>query len=69
MYSPIHYTFFKRIFLLNPAECDSIVNASPYKKMPNSFLKTFGKSTKNKEAVKYVFERFENVPWKLEDYS
>jgi hypothetical protein len=51
------------------AECDNIVNASSYKKMPNSFLKTFGKSMKNKEAVKYVFERFENVPWKLEDYS
>lgn len=52
-----------------PAECNSIVNASFYKKMSNSFLKAFGKSEKNKEAVKYVFERFENVPWKLEDYS
>lgn len=53
----------------HPAECDNIVNASSYKKMSNSFLKDFGKSVKNKEAVKYVFERFENVPWKLEDYS
>jgi hypothetical protein len=51
------------------AECDNIINASSYKKMPNSFLKAFGKSVKNKETVKYVFERFENVPWKLEDYS
>lgn len=52
-----------------PAECNSKVNASSYKKMSNSFLKTFGKSQKNVEAVNYVFERFENVPWKLEDYS
>lgn len=51
------------------AECNSIINASSYKKMPNSFLNAFGKSLKNKEAVKYVFERFKNVPWKLEDYS
>jgi hypothetical protein len=36
--------------------------------MPNTFLKTFGKSQKNKTAAKYIFERFENVPWKLEDY-
>lgn len=54
---------------LQPAECDNIINASSHKKMPNSFLKAFGKSVKNKEAVKYVFERFENAPWKLEDYS
>jgi len=52
-----------------PAECDSRVNASSYKKMPNSFLNAFGKSLKNKEVANYVFERFENVPWKLEDYS
>lgn len=53
----------------HPAECDTIINASTYKKMPSSFLKTFGKSPKNIAAVKHVFERFENVPWKLEDYS
>lgn len=53
----------------HPAECDSRINASSYKKMSNGFLNAFGKSVKNKEAVKYVFERFENVPWKLEDYS
>jgi hypothetical protein len=50
------------------AECDTRINASEYKKMPNTFLKTFGKSQKNKTAAKYIFERFENVPWKLEDY-
>lgn len=53
----------------HPIECDNIVNGSSYKKMPNRFLKTFGKSVKNKEAAKYIFERFENVSWKLEDYS
>lgn len=53
----------------HPAECDSVINASSYKKITNSFLKTFGKSPKNIASVKYVFERFENVPWKLKDYS
>ena len=53
----------------HPAECDSKVNASSYNKMPNSFLNAFGKSLKNKEAANYVFERFENVPWKFKDYS
>ena len=53
----------------HPVDCDNKVGASSYKKMPTSFLKAFGKSLKNKDAVKYVFERFENVPWKLEDYS
>jgi hypothetical protein len=53
----------------HPAKCSTKIGASSYKKMPNSFLKTFGKSSKNVAAVKYVFERFENVPWKLEDYS
>jgi hypothetical protein len=52
-----------------PAKCDNKIGHSLYKKMPNSFLNAFGKSAKNKEAVKYIFERFENVPWKLEDYS
>jgi hypothetical protein len=53
----------------HPAECDNIINGSPYKKIPEIFLKTFGKSPKNIASVKHVFERFENVPWKLEDYS
>jgi hypothetical protein len=52
----------------HPAECDNKTGASSFKKMPNSFLKTFGKSPKNVAAVKYIVERFENVPWKLEDY-
>jgi hypothetical protein len=52
-----------------PAECDTKIGAASHKKMPNNFLKTFGKSSKNVTAVKYIFERFENVPWKLEDYS
>jgi hypothetical protein len=53
----------------HPAECDNKINASSYKKISNVFLKTFGKSSKNVNAVKYIFERFENVPWKLENYS
>jgi hypothetical protein len=53
----------------HPAECDNKIGASSYKKMSNTFLKTFGKSPKNVATVKYIFERFENVPWKLKDYS
>jgi len=53
----------------HPAKCETRINASSYKKMSSIFLKTFGKSQKNKTAAKYIFERFENVPWKLEDYS
>jgi hypothetical protein len=52
------------------AECDKIVGQGVYKtKMSNRFLKDFGRCNKNIEAVKYINERFENVPWKLEDYS
>jgi hypothetical protein len=52
------------------AECDKIVDPGAYKtKASNRFLKDFGRSDKNIRAVKYINERFENVPWKLEDYS
>jgi hypothetical protein len=52
----------------HPAECDKIVNALTYSQMTRAFRETFGKSEKNKEAVKYIIERFEDVPWKVEDY-
>jgi hypothetical protein len=51
------------------AEHNKIVGQGLYNKMPNRFLKDYGKCDKNIEAVKYINERFENVPWKLEDYS
>lgn len=52
-----------------PADCDKIVNLGCKKKVSKAFIKTFAKSQKNKEAVKFVSERFNNVPWKLETYT
>jgi len=33
------------------------------------FIKTFGTTPKNVEAVRFIHERFDNVPWRLSDYS
>jgi hypothetical protein len=53
----------------HPAECDVKVNEGIYSpKIPKSFIKTLGKTTKNTSAVKFINERFSHVPWKLEDY-
>lgn len=52
------------------AQCDKIVNSGFHKKsMPKAFVKDFGKCTKNIAAVKFIAERFDNVPWKIEDYT
>lgn len=52
------------------ADCSKLVNQGYYKKtIPNSFIKQFGLSKKNLEAVKFIAERFDNVPWNLEDYK
>jgi hypothetical protein len=48
---------------------DMIFNAGHYAECPQDFIDQFGKTVKNKEAVKYIFERFENVPWNQSDYS
>lgn len=54
----------------HPAECDKKVNNPPYAKhVPANFIKDFGKTDKNIEAVKFIHERFENAQWNLEDYS
>jgi hypothetical protein len=51
------------------AECDVSVNQGSYTpNIPKSFIKTFGHTSKNRAAVKFINERFNNVPWKLEDY-
>lgn len=51
------------------AECDKVVNEGCKKKATKDFIKKFGKSTKNVKAVKYISERFNNVPWNLKDYT
>lgn len=33
------------------------------------FIRTFGTTPKNVEAVRFIHERFDNVPWRLSDYS
>jgi hypothetical protein len=52
-----------------PSSPERIVNRGNYGEIPEDFIDQFGKSVKNKEAVKFIFERFENVPWNLSDYS
>lgn len=52
------------------AECDKKVNEYVYKReVPSKFTRLFGKSKKNLEAIEFVKERFDNVPWNLEDYT
>lgn len=52
------------------AACEKVVNVGYYKKkIPNSFVKTFGKCKKNIAAVKFISERFDSVPWNIEDYT
>lgn len=53
----------------SPANFD-VIGKGPYrKKITNRFVKDFGKSKKNLEAARFVFERFDNVPWNIEDYT
>lgn len=52
-----------------PANTDMIFNRGNYGECPQDFIDQFGKTVKNKEAVKFIFERFENVPWNPSDYS
>lgn len=52
-----------------PANFD-VVGKGHYKnKITNRFVKDFGKSKKNLEAARFIFERFDNVPWNIEDYT
>lgn len=52
----------------HPFNTDMIFNAGHYGECPQDFIDQFGKTVKNKEAVKFIFERFENVPWNQSDY-
>lgn len=52
-----------------PADCNKVVNEGCKKKATKSFIEKFGKSKKNVRAVKFISERFYNVPWNIEDYT
>jgi hypothetical protein len=44
-------------------------NKGLYNEQPSQqFIRTFGTTAKNVEAVRFIFERFDNVPWQLSDY-
>lgn len=51
------------------ADFNKIINGGIKKKPSKAFVKKFGKSKKTIEAVKFISERFDNVPWKLQDYT
>lgn len=54
------------------APMDIKINVGRYDKgaaIPKEFAETFGRSSKNVEAVKFLTERFSDVPWRLEDYA
>jgi len=45
------------------------INQGGYSSQPSDeFIRTFGSTAKNLEAVMFVNERFKNVPWRLSDY-
>lgn len=52
-----------------PALIDRHINKGIYPSIPSYFIQTYGRSKKNIEAVRYIKERFNNVPWNLENYS
>lgn len=46
-----------------PADLDVRVNRGPLSAPPPEFVDEFGLTGKNKKAARFVFDRFENVPW------
>lgn len=52
------------------ANINSYINKGTYSRtIPISFIEQFGLTRKNIEAVHFIMERFENVPWKLQNYQ
>jgi hypothetical protein len=48
----------------------SIINKGSYTQIPSEdFLEIFGTTLKNKQAVKFISERFDNIPWNVEYYT
>lgn len=52
-----------------PANFDRINRGAYTQEYDLQFVHKFGLCDKNKEAVKFIFERFDNVPWNIKDYS
>ena len=52
-----------------PAPFETMHNKGSYDfNIPDEFISKFCLTEKNKNAVKFISERFENVPWNLSDY-
>jgi hypothetical protein len=49
---------------------NDVVNKGDYdKRIPQEFIDRFGNTENNRDAVKFVSERFSYVPWRIEDYT
>lgn len=49
---------------------DTPINKGNYDpNVPQQFVELFGKTTKNRQAVEFINERFGNAPWRIEDYT
>lgn len=52
-----------------PAQFSNIINKGSYdNNIPQEFIEKFCLTTKNKNAVRFILERFDNVPWDLTNY-
>lgn len=52
-----------------PASFSNIVNRGVYQNDPPAeFIEKFGCTEKNKEAARFIFERFSDVPWEKTSY-
>lgn len=49
---------------------DFSINMATYdRNIPQQFVDLFGKTVKNVQAVEFINERFNNAPWRIEDYT
>ena len=52
------------------ADTSTFINKGQYDlNPPQEFIELFGNTRKNREAVDFIFKRFENVPWNRADYQ
>lgn len=77
------YLFYERMFDQNvinnlcdrldichhPAKVDTVYNRGMHMPINEQFKNKYGLSNKNKAAVEFISERFENVPWNIQDYK
>lgn len=46
-----------------------VINKGRYGEMPDEFKTRYGLTQKNIEAVQFLCERFDDVPWQISDYT